>query len=293
MKLAIFSKILNDLPVDTLCPLLKEHGYDGVEWQVNASGHVHPDWVQEDARVAADAARRHGLESLCLSGYLKLYEPDAIEAQLAAAGSVGCPHVRIWPPAYRGATPYQQMLDESRRHLETITRAARSHGTRAVMEIHYGNIAPSVGLMYRLVEGFDPRDVGLIYDPDNFTREGMEHWQLGLELLGPYLAYVQFKSSAWVQAFDEGTAPIKATAGPAYNPRWRRAAASLEDGMMSWPAFLRILQRRGYDGYLSSEDGRQLAPAEKLAQNRASITRYWRQAEEGSGLTMPPAAASS
>jgi sugar phosphate isomerase/epimerase len=279
VRLAIFSKIGNDVPVPELCALLAEQGYHGVEWRTHPEGHVRPDHVLEDAKAAGAAARRHGLESLCLAGYCKTYEADQVEPQLAAAAEIGCPHVRVWPPAYRGNLPYQELFDGARRDLERIAGMARRHGVRAVLEIHYGNIAPSAGLMYRFVEGLDPRDIGLIYDPDNLTKEGHENWQMVLELIDPYLAYVQFRNSSSVPGPDPSS--------PAASRRWIRANADLEEGLIDWPAFLRVLRRLNYDGYLSNEDSRPVPLPARLAEDRDIIARLWREAGNGAAAAAP------
>jgi sugar phosphate isomerase/epimerase len=281
MKLAIYSKIGNHLPASELCALLAEQGYHGLEWQTNQEGNVHPDRVLADARAADAAARQHGLESLCLAGYLRTSDTEQIEPQLAAAAEIGCPHVRIWAPGYRGNVPYQELFEGAPRDLERIAGVARHRGVRAVLEIHHGTIVPSAGLAYRLVEGHDPRDVGLIYDPDNFIREGREHWQMGLELIGPYLAYVQFKNASWVPGPDPSS-PVAAR-------RWICANADLEEGLVDWPAFLRVLHRRNYDGYLSNEDGRPVPLPARLGEDRDVITRLWREA--GEPASAAPAAA--
>jgi sugar phosphate isomerase/epimerase len=269
MKLAIFSKIGDEIPLPQLCALLAEHGYSGVEWRVHPEGHVSPARVLDDARAADAAARRHGLESICLAGYRRTFEVEQIEAEIAAAAAIGCPHVRIWAPAYRGDVPYQELFDGARRDLECVVRTAQERGVRAVLEIHFGTIVPSAGLMHRLISGLDPSGVGVIYDPDNFVKDGREHWQLGLELLGPYLAYVQFKNSAWVPGTDPSSSST--------SMRWTVAAMDLEEGLVDWPAFLGVLRRLGYDGYLSCEDGRPISLPAKLSKGRETITRLWRE----------------
>jgi hypothetical protein len=117
MKLAIFSKIGNDLPAPQLCALLAELGYHDLEWQTNPEGRVHPDRLLPDTRAANAAACQHGLESLFLAGYLCISEADQIEPQLAAAAEIGCPHVRIWAPGYRGTVVGAQksMRDQAAR----------------------------------------------------------------------------------------------------------------------------------------------------------------------------------
>ena len=269
MKLAVFSKIGNHLPADGLCAVLAEHGYQGVEWQVHPEGHISPDDVEAGADRAAAAARRRGVESICLAGYLRLGDDGAVDAiarQVAAAARIGCPAVRIWAPSSRGATPYAALLGRARADLAAAAEVAASQGVRLVVEAHFGTIVPSASLTLRLIEGLDPRHVGAIYDPDNLAQEGLEHWGIGLELLGPYVAYVQFKNARWVPADEPDADGWR---------RWRREYVPLEQGSVDWPAFLRLLRGRGYDGYLSNEDTRPVPLEERLDAGRTTITRLW------------------
>jgi sugar phosphate isomerase/epimerase len=68
--------------------------------------------------------------------------------------------------------------------------------------------------------------------------EGREAWQLGLELLGPYLDYVHAKNICWVR---DGA-------------RWRWQFAALEHGQVDWREIATALRRVGYDGYISNEN---------------------------------------
>ncbi len=269
MKLAVFSKIGNHLSAAELCPTLAEHGYQGVEWQVHPDGHILPNDLKAGTQRVAEAARRNGLESLCLAGYLRLGDEGAVTAigkQLEASAAIGCPNVRIWAPAYRGTVPYESLFVQARADVERVAQAATVHGVRALVEVHFGTIVPSASLTRQLIDGLDPQHVGVIYDPDNLTQEGLEHWQLGLELLGPFLAYVQFKNAAWV--------PREAPDGDGWR-RWRRECVPLEQGLVDWPAFVGLLRRRQYDGYLSNEDTRPLPLTERLTSGRDTILRLW------------------
>jgi len=275
MKLAVFSKIGNQLPPEDLCATLAQHGYHGVEWQVHPDGHILPEELDAGARRVAEAARSNGLESLCLAGYLRLGDDGAVTAigkQLGAAAAIGCPNVRIWATAYRGTIPYETLFTQARADLKRVTHHAAAHGVRALVEVHFGTIVPSVSLTLRLLEGLDPKHVGVIYDPDNLTQEGLENWQLGLELLEPYLAYVQFKNAVW--------APAEKVAGDGWQ-RWRREYVPLDQGLVDWPAFVKLLRQMQYDGYLSNEDTRPLPLAERLTTGRDTILRLWNTAPNG------------
>ena len=107
-----------------------------------------------------------------------------------------------------------------------------------VIETHFSTIAPSASLAYRLVKHFPPATIGVNYDPANLIIEGRESWQMGLELLGPYLDYVHAKNIAWVREQD----------------RWRWVFASMTDGQVNWAEIVSALHTVGYDDYISFEN---------------------------------------
>ena len=88
------------------------------------------------------------------------------------------------------------------------------------------------------VEHFDPTTIGVNYDPANLIIEGRESWQMGLELLGPYLDYVHAKNIAWVREQD----------------RWRWIFASMTEGQVAWGEIISALRAVGYEGYISFEN---------------------------------------
>ena len=107
-----------------------------------------------------------------------------------------------------------------------MLNAIAGYAVKPVVETHFGTIAPSAALALRLVEHFSPQRIGVNFDPANMIIEGRESWQLGLELLGPYLDYVLAKNISWVKEGD----------------RWRWQFASMEDGQVDWLEVARALR---------------------------------------------------
>ncbi|GIX08239.1 MAG: hypothetical protein KatS3mg115_2642 [Candidatus Poribacteria bacterium] len=58
---------------------------------------------------------------------------------------------------------------------------------------------------------FRPEQVGVIHDAGNMVHEGFENYQMGCELLGPYLAHVHVKNAAWVR--EAGDPPASSPDG--------------------------------------------------------------------------------
>ena len=229
MKVGVFTVGLPDLTPDEAVREIKDAGYDGVEWRVT---HVPEElrsdepsfWgnnlctlepTVEEARRARRLSEEAGLEIPGLGTYVALGDLEAAHEAMRFAVTAGVPQVRVGAGAPDGR-PYEELFDAAREFLAGVEDLARSHGVKALIEIHHKTICPSASLAQRLVSSFDPGLVGVILDPGNMAQEGFEDYRIGAELLGPYLAHVHIKNSAFERPAGGGV----------WEPRW----APLEDG---------------------------------------------------------------
>jgi sugar phosphate isomerase/epimerase len=253
MKVGVFTVGLPDLTLDEAVREIKDAGYDGVEWRVT---HVPEEmrsdepsfWgnnlctlepTVEEARRARRLSEEAGLEIPGLGTYVALGDLEAAHEAMRFAVTAGAPQVRVGAGAPDGR-PYEELFDAAREFLAGVEDLARSHGVKALIEIHHKTICPSASLAQRLVSSFDPSLVGVILDPGNMAQEGFEDYRIGAELLGPYLAHVHIKNSAFERPAGGGV----------WEPRW----APLEDGVVDFGQVFEALEHVGYDGWLVMED---------------------------------------
>jgi sugar phosphate isomerase/epimerase len=253
MKVGVFTVSLPDLTPDEAVREIKDAGYDGVEWRVS---HVPEElrsdepsfWgnnlctlepTVEEARRARRLSEEAGLEIPGLGTYVALGDLEAAHEAMRFAVTAGVPQVRVGAGAPDGR-PYEELFDAAREFLAGVEDLARSHGVKALIEIHHKTICPSASLAQRLVSSFDPGLVGVILDPGNMAQEGFEDYRIGAELLGPYLAHVHIKNSAFERPAGGGV----------WEPRW----APLEDGVVDFGQVFEALEHVGYDGWLVMED---------------------------------------
>jgi sugar phosphate isomerase/epimerase len=253
MKVGVFTVSLPDLTPDEAVREIKDAGYDGVEWRVT---HVPEElrsdepsfWgnnlctlepTVEEARRARRLSEEAGLEIPGLGTYVALGDLEAAHEAMRFAVTAGVPQVRVGAGAPDGR-PYEELFDAAREFLAGVEDLARSHGVKALIEIHHKTICPSASLAQRLVSSFDPGLVGVILDPGNLAQEGFEDYRIGAELLGPYLAHVHIKNSAFERPAGGGV----------WEPRW----APLEDGVVDFGQVFEALEHVGYDGWLVMED---------------------------------------
>jgi sugar phosphate isomerase/epimerase len=253
MKVGVFTVSLPDLTPDEAVREIKDAGYDGVEWRVtHVPGELRSDepsfWgnnlctlepTVEEARRARRLSEEAGLEIPGLGTYVALGDLEAAHEAMRFAVTAGVPQVRVGAGAPDGR-PYEELFDAAREFLAGVEDLARSHGVKALIEIHHKTICPSASLAQRLVSSFDPGLVGVILDPGNMAQEGFEDYRIGAELLGPYLAHVHIKNSAFERPAGGGV----------WEPRW----APLEDGVVDFGQVFEALEHVGYDGWLVMED---------------------------------------
>ena len=279
MRFAVFSVGLPEHTPEEAVALLRDAGYDGVEWRVvdqQPSADGRPGFWRGNrctwplATLLDDAPRLKaltdgaGLAMPVLGTYATCHDLNAVERAMRGAQLLGVPQLRVNAGSYDGTKSYLAMRGESLARYREVESMARSHGVRALAELHHRSLLPSASAAAAFLSGFDPQHVGVIHDAGNFVYEGFEQYRLGLETLGPYLAHVHLKSARWRSV---GKRPDGST-------EWQAEAAPLTEGIVDLTALFRALRQVGYDGWVSFEDFSTERPvAERLRANLAYVRR--------------------
>jgi len=259
MKYSVFTVCMPRLTVEEAVDKLAEWGYDGVEWRVtnqDPSEDGKPDFwegnlctitmdeVLDRAKDVARRCRAAGIRISALGSYCSSDRPKDVERVFEACVRMGAPQARVGVPRYNGSVHYDRLFDSARRSWARVEKLARKYGVRANVETHMGNIVPSASAAYRFVSHFDPAHVGVIYDPGNMVIEGFENYQMGLELLGKYLAQVHVKNVAWTRRGRD----------PHGLRLWKMAWTEIPDGQVNWARVMKALHAVKFKGWLSLED---------------------------------------
>ena len=255
-KISVFTVMIPDLAPEDAAQALKTHGYDGVEWRVH-NGPVDTNqppafWSNnyctlplsnEGAERGKAAAEAAGLEMPGLGTYIDVGDVESVEKGMEFAKITGAHNVRVnpgrWPDP--DGLSYAESYERGKKFLEQCQALAKQYGKRAIVEMHHGTITCSAALSHRLVSNFDPEYIGVLHDAGNMVHEGFENYDMGIQLLGPYLAHVHIKNARY-QAPDLGSGVWKA--------RW----SALEDGVVDWGDLFGALKKANYEGWLGLED---------------------------------------
>lgn len=264
MKFGVFTVSTPEYDIPKTAEVLKELGYDGVEWRVsNPPPEKKPDNYSFEGRYwsynlstldigkiedTADEVKRicshEGLDICSLTTYLELWDVEDIERVMRAAVKMGCRNIRVNVPRYDEKENYRMLFARSVEQVKILEKLAAKYDIRINFETHMGNIIPSASAAYRFVSGFDPRYTGIIFDPGNMVYEGFENYRLGMELLGEYLAHVHIKNAVWKlnETEVDGT--------EVWSPTW----APFKKGYADIRKLITVLKDIGYEGYVSVED---------------------------------------
>ncbi|WP_313183527.1 sugar phosphate isomerase/epimerase family protein [Lacrimispora sp.] len=255
MKYSVFTVGLPEMTVEEALKNMKEYGYDGVDFRVteikeefakeqpsywrNNYCTVDINTVEEKAGELKGLADQYGLEVNALASYLTCTDDiDKIASVMRAAKKMGAGRIRVNAPKYDSEKGYKKVFEEALCGFQRVEEKAKETGIKAHFEMHHGTITPSASAAYALAKNFDPEYIGVIYDTGNIIYEGLEEYQMALEILGEYLDHVHIKNACWLKK------------GEKYEADW----ASFSDGYADFPKFFKALKAVGYDGYVTFED---------------------------------------
>ena len=229
--IAVFSKHLQWLPFADVGPVIAESGFRAVDLTVRPGGHVLPERVEEDLPRAVDTLRRSGLTVPLITTAITDATDPLTRRVLATAKKLGVSHYRM------GYWTFPANADPLKTVREMKPRAAALAALNLEIGIHGGyqnhvgtRVGGSVWDLGVLLEGIEPDGLGVQYDIRHAVAEGGESWPVALRLIAPHIDTVALKDHVWAKRADG---------------RWEPKSVPLGEGMVDFPAYLRLLLARG------------------------------------------------
>ncbi len=277
MRYAVFTASMPESSPTQVLTELVDCGYDGVEWRiVNDTGNIarpgfwsgnrstlQVDWPLATFADWADQTHKAGLLVPNLGTYVQADDLAGVEKMMTVARAFAAPSLRVVVSNYTGDQSYDALLIKNRSQLAGVVALAAQFEVKVLVEMHHGTIIPSASAARRLVDGFDPKHLGVIYDSGNVVREGFENPRMALEILGPYLGHVHVKNAI---------ATSKQLDGP-QTQAWSFTWAPLHLGMCDLSRFYQALRAVGYDGWITVEDFSTDAPEVQRIRDALTVLR--------------------
>jgi L-ribulose-5-phosphate 3-epimerase len=173
--ISIFSKHLQWLGYKEMAILAREMGFTGIDLTVREGGHVEPENAGRDLPEAVNTIRKEGMEvPMITTGITDPEDPLTLRI-LESAGKLGIPVYRTGWFIYRQGTRVQDQLKEAAEQLRKLQDLNRTLHIAASYQNHSGDyIGSSCWDLAKIIEGLDPRWVGVQFDIRHAMVEGPE-----------------------------------------------------------------------------------------------------------------------
>jgi sugar phosphate isomerase/epimerase len=264
LRFIMFSKMLQQLPIDEAGDAIAKMGFDGVDLTVRDKGHILPENVVEQLPVAVETLRSKGLEvGMLTTGITNGTDTHTVDIFRTAA-ECGVKYLKLGYWLYEGFGTIRSAIDRARTDLQGLEALALEHGVMATIHTHSGNfLTADLAVCHMLVEGFNTRAIGIYVDAGHIVLEGgYGVWKQGLDLASHHIRLVAAKSFGW---FPEPNGQLRSV-------RWTRKVMPFEKGMTDWTDFFTCLKAVGYDGYISMHsEYNDLSLEELLRQTEADL----------------------
>ena len=270
MQFILFTDNLSDLGVPELCQAVKKAGFDGVDLTLRPGGHVKP----ADAEVGMAEARRHadaaGLAIPMVTTAITDVSSPQAEAVFAAAAHYGARHLKLGYWEYRPFGTVAKQLDDAQHKLERLVRLGRKYNVLPCIHCHSGAVLPNNGaFLYLLLRDFKPTEAGAYVDTMHMAIEGgLSGWEMGLDLVAPWITLVGVKNFRWIAAGRDGHG----------QKQFKVMYTPLADGQSPLPEFAARLKQLQYDGifslhseYKGNESFRKLSTPGLLEQSTSDL----------------------
>lgn len=270
MKYVLFTDNLADLTIEQTCRAVKEAGFDGLDLTLRPGGHVRPEKAEMGLSASAQIAEKSGVTIAMASTAITDNSSPHAENIFASCAHYGVRKVKLGYWRYRPFGNLAAQIDECIKQLKQLVVLGRRYDVLPCVHVHSGPILANGGpLLYLILKEFDPADVGAYVDPMHMTVEGGHSgWEMGLDLLAPWVALVGMKNFRWVENGRDEFGQL----------RFRSQYTPLADGQAPLPQFMTRLKQLEYDGVISlhseykgQSSFRQLSTPELLKQSAADL----------------------
>jgi sugar phosphate isomerase/epimerase len=227
---SVFTKPWPTLSLPRLGELVQGLGFDGVELPVRPGFQVEPDRVQDLPKAAAQLAA-HGIKIFSVAA-------PSDEPTIAACAAAGVPTLRVMVRIGEWEH-YLEAEGRFQRELEALLPLLERYGVRLGIQNHCGRFVNSAVGLRRLVEPYDPDQVGVVWDAAHEALAGGPP-DLALDAAWSHLCMVNLKNGYW-----------RRMSGPeAAQAHWQVYWTDGRHGLASWPLVVEELVDRGYQGVL-------------------------------------------
>jgi len=235
LSIGLVSRHVQWTSLEAAVDLAAEAGFDAIEWNVRAGGHVSPERVAEDLPRAVERTRKAGMAVTMITTSIQDSQSRHAESILRTMQALGIRYYRGGEYfRYDYAVPQTTQLEALRQRIATLVPLNERFGTTWAYHTHSapGMIGGNVWDIVSVIRGLDPARIALNYDTGHTTVRGGNGWLDDARLAEPFVACLAVKDVRWQQG-----------------PRgWRAEFVPIGEGQVDFAAVARFLKASRFSG---------------------------------------------
>jgi sugar phosphate isomerase/epimerase len=237
MKLIVFAKMFQNLPLSEFGEAMAEIGFEGVDLTVRPGGYITPEEVKEKLSEAIEILESKGLSvPMITTSITDANEPFA-EETFKAASECGVKYLKLGYWTYKGFGFLRSQINDVCGKLRKLQELSRKYNVTAGVHTHSGMyMSAEPAILWEILKDFDPNLIGAYIDPGHMVVEGgLAGWLMGMDILAGHIRMVAVKDFGW---FKEGG-------------RWVVRVVPMGEGLVPWGKVFEILKHMGFKGPVS------------------------------------------
>tara|TARA_R110000744_G_scaffold92746_3_gene179393 strand:- start:7512 stop:8477 length:966 start_codon:yes stop_codon:yes gene_type:complete len=228
VEVYLFSKHLQFLDYNEMSSVASKLGFDGLDLTVRPKGHVLPERVVEDLPKAVSVMKKHGLKAKLMTTNVLDVENLEHKTVLETASKLGLTHYRsgwLTYPEERSIAESQELYGIQFRKLEELNAELNIIGC---YQNHAGkHVGAPIWDLIPILEATNNTNFGCQYDIRHAVVEGGNSWELGLQVIQPYIKSIVIKDFKWGKVDGE----------------WKPINTPLGDGMVDFGRYFSLLKK--------------------------------------------------
>jgi sugar phosphate isomerase/epimerase len=244
-RFSVFTKPWKKESLDELGVLVRDMGFDAVEYPLRDGYQVQPQDGTAGIVKLAKTLAKHGVAVTSLAAGIDVHTTDGKgevagvnETVFAGCGEAGIPVIRICQ-SFNRDLGFHENMDALRRKYDKVLPYCQKYGVTLGIQMHYGfaDITCSWDT-YILLKDYDPKYIAAVWDAGHSGLAG-ESPRYALGCLWDKLCMVNFKAAHWFR---------KNPASSGEEAKWGVYWVTARNGMCSWKDAVEYLKKRDYAG---------------------------------------------
>ncbi|MCL2773809.1 MAG: sugar phosphate isomerase/epimerase [Oscillospiraceae bacterium] len=243
-KYIVFTKPWKNITLEELGALVKNMGFDGVEYPLRDGYQVQPSEGVKGVKRLVDVLGKSGVTVESIAGGIDVKFTDdnkvagVNEELFAGCGEAGVKIIRICQGLDRKIEFFKN-LEQIKRTYDAVVPYCEKYNVTLGVQMHCDANISSSAETYILLKDYNPRHISAVWDSGHNGLAGTEPC-FGLDTVWDMLCMVNFKAAYW-----------KLRNGPEKDEaKWDAYWTTARHACGSWSAAVNHLKKRGYSGVI-------------------------------------------